>query len=183
MKCFAAFILFFGLVGAGVVGFIWSGTYNVAANDPHWEITFKVLEQVRDRSIAAHSKGIVTPPLNDPKLVHEAFEHFHGMCRACHGAPGAPRNEFAMGLYPSPPDLASEDVQKELKDEELFWIIENGLKMTGMPSFGYTHENRELWGIVAFLRQLAHLSPEQYQSMVEGSERHEGEHHHHGSGG
>jgi mono/diheme cytochrome c family protein len=57
-------------------------------------------------------------------------------------------------------------VQRDLSDAELFWIVKNGLKMTGMPSFGKTHTEKQIWGIVAFLRRLPNLSPEEYAAMV-----------------
>jgi len=72
------------------------------------------------------------------------------------------------------------DVQRDLSDAELFWIVKNGLKMTGMPSFGKTHTEEQIWGIVAFLRHLPTLSPEEHAAMVKaqkagGSENEEQE--------
>jgi mono/diheme cytochrome c family protein len=57
-------------------------------------------------------------------------------------------------------------VQRDLSDAELFWVAKNGLKMTGMPSFGKTHTDEQLWGIVAFVRRLPNLAPEEYGAMV-----------------
>jgi mono/diheme cytochrome c family protein len=170
------------VLACGVAAFLWSGTYNVAANVPHWTITHWFLEQVKDRSISAHSKGITVPPLKEPKLLERGFNHYHPMCRLCHGAPGFDRNEFAKGLYPSTPDLTSGNVQREWNDAELYWIIKNGLKLTGMPAFGVTHGNDELWGMVAFLRDLPNLQAKEYVAMVDAAEEHQGEksldHHH-----
>lgn len=161
--------------------FVWSGRYNVAANVPHWDVTHWFLGKVRDRSISSHSKGIIIPSLKDPKLVDIGFDNYHAMCRLCHGAPGYSQTEITLGLYPRPPDLISKDVQ-EWKDVELYWIVKNGIKMTGMPAFGPTHSEDEVWGIVAFLRRLPKLNPKGYQAMVEaGSFKKEGvEDHHHG---
>jgi len=103
---------------AGAAAFIWSGAYNVSARVPHLGITLWLLEKVRDQSIAAHSKGISVPSLKDGGYIELGLHHFHPMCRLCHGAPGYPREEFAQGLYPSPPLLASNRVQV-LKDAEL----------------------------------------------------------------
>ena len=164
---FIALLVLLGcvLLGGGV--FVWSGIYNVGADVPHWKSTFLLLEAVRERSIAVHSEGIKAPPLNHGELVDAGFPHFHDMCRLCHGAPGYPREEFAEGLYPSPPDLKSRDVQDENDDRALYWIVKNGLKMTGMPSFGKTHTEKQLWGIVAVVRRLPILDPKEYQDMVE----------------
>ena len=166
----------------GVAAFLWSGAYNVAANVPHWTITHWFLEQVKDRSISAHSKGIPVPFLKEPKLLERGFNHYHPMCRLCHGAPGYDRSEFAKGLYPSPTDLTSGNVQREWTDAEIYWIIKNGLKLTAMPAFGVTHDNDELWGMVAFLRHLPNLQAKEYLATVKASEEHQREksldHHH-----
>lgn len=154
------------LIILGGAVFVFSGFYNVAADVPHFKVTFLMLGEARDRSIAYHSRNIVPPSLKGEKLVSIGFPHFHEMCRLCHGAPGFHRLELAEGLYPNPPSLASDDVQRDLSDAELFWIVKSGLKMTGMPSFGKTHTEKQIWGIVAFLRRLPNLSPEEYAAMV-----------------
>jgi mono/diheme cytochrome c family protein len=90
-----------------------------------------------------------------------------------------------MGMYPAPPDLASGNLFREMGPAEIFWVIKNGLKMTGMPAFGVNHEDDELWGIVAFLEGLPKMTPQEYTSMAEafgGSEEEDeqrhGEHRH-----
>jgi mono/diheme cytochrome c family protein len=158
-------VVLVGLLVAGVAFFVFSGLYDVSADVPHWRLTFLILDEARDRSIDVHSKGI-TAPAFDEKLADIGFPHFHEMCRLCHGAPGYGRNEFAVGLYPSPPDLSAPAFQAELADAELFWVVKHGLKMTGMPSFGVTHDEHTLWGIVAFVRQVPKLTGEDYASMV-----------------
>src|SRR5688500_20399506 len=82
------------------------------------------------------------------------------MCVASHGAPGVERGILGKGINPEPPALAVE--AGEGSDSELFWIIKNGIKMAGMPAFGATHTDEQLWGILAFLRQLQDLSPQEY---------------------
>jgi mono/diheme cytochrome c family protein len=151
------------LVGGGV--FVWSGVYNVAAVAPHWNVTLWVLEETRESSIAAHSKGILLPDLNKAGLAQKGFKDYHETCELCHGAPGIKPKEFAQGLNPHPPDLSSRDSQ-ELKNAELFWIVKNGIKMTGMPAFGPTYSEDQLYEVVAFLRLLPKLTPEEYSSMA-----------------
>lgn len=72
---------------------------------------------------------------------------------------------------------------KELSEAELYWIVRNGIKMTGMPAFGPTHEDQELWAIVAFWKRMTQMEPKEYEAMakeVRGEK--EGEnHHHHGA--
>jgi mono/diheme cytochrome c family protein len=170
MKTLLMVLVILAVFAGGIFVYIWGGWYNVSATSPHWDITRKLLETVRHRSIAAHSKDIIVPPLaTDSKSLQSGLHHFHPMCRLCHGAPGHRRFEFAVGLYPNAPDLTSEHIQQEWNDAELFWIIKNGLKMTGMPSFGVTHGDEELWGIIALLRRLPHLEPQEYEDMVQSA--------------
>jgi mono/diheme cytochrome c family protein len=179
MKSLAAIVVFLFIVVVAVAVYVWSGTYNIAANVPHWDITHEFLEIVREKSIAAHSKDIKAPPLDSQKLVDTGFHHYHPMCRLCHGAPGYPMNEFAMGLYPKPPNLQSEHVQEEFTDAALFWVVKNGLKMTGMPAFGATHSDDELWGIVAFTRRLPGIQPNDYENLVKAAGLGDEADHHH----
>ena len=164
MQFFKLMVVVVILLG-GCAIFIWSGLYNVAATVPHWSPTQLLLEGIREQSIAYHSKGIQPPSLTNPRMISSGFEHFHATCRLCHGAPGSPSLEFASGMNPRPPDLKTGEVQ-EGSDGELYWIVRNGIKMTGMPAFGPTHKEEELWGIVAFLRQLPKLTPEKYGAML-----------------
>ena len=154
------------LMAIGGVAFVWSGIYNVAANAPHWGVTFWILGEARERSVSVHSKGILPPPLTGQKLVDIGFPHYHAACRLCHGAPGYSPFAFAQGLYPKPPVLTSQDVQRELDDREIYWVVKNGLKMTGMPSFGARYKDEEIWGIVTFLRRLPNMASEEYSGMV-----------------
>jgi mono/diheme cytochrome c family protein len=181
MRCTLIVFVVVLVLAAGAAAFIWSGAYNVSARSPHWDITFWLLQTVRNQSIASHSKGISAPALEDNEYIQLGLRHFHPMCRLCHGAPGYPREEFAQGLYPSPPDLASDQVQ-HLKDAELYWIVDNGLKMTGMPSFGVTHSEKEMWAIVAFLRRLPNLNPRQYNALLKAAGFQEGREMHHSGG-
>ena len=104
------------------------------------------------------------------------------MCRLRHGTPGFDRNEFAKGLYPSPPDLTSGNVQQEWNDAERYWIIKNRLKLTGVPAFGVTHDDNQICGMVAFLKHLPNAQPKEDVAIVKAAEAHQEEksldHHH-----
>jgi len=180
MRFLGAFLAVIVLILIAGALFVWSGVYNVAANVPHWDATSAVLEIARERSIDNHSDGISPPLLDDPKLLESGFHHFHPMCRLCHGSPGFQRREFAMGMYPSPPDLTTDHIVEEFTDAQLYWIVNNGLKMTGMPAFGPTHSEDELWGLVAVLKKLPQMTPEEYRAKVDTHKQGEqmGGHHH-----
>jgi len=98
------------------------------------------------------------------------------MCVGCHGAPGVSPSVVGEGLNPEPPDLS--EVAAHMTPAEFFWITQNGIKMTGMPAFGPTHSDEELWGIVAIMQKLPELSAEDYKAMKEDSEKIPQEHNH-----
>jgi mono/diheme cytochrome c family protein len=140
--------------------FIYSGVYNVAATAPHTGIESWILEATQERSIAARAGDVAEPPPADSAAVLHGFEHFRSMCVVCHGAPGVDRGEIGRGITPQPPELSHE--AEEYSDRELFWITKHGIKMAGMPAFGPTHSDEEIWGIVAFMNRLPEMTPEEY---------------------
>lgn len=169
MKYALTVVVVLAALGLGAILFAWSGAYNIAATEPHWAATLSFIRMVRDRSIASRSSDIHTPELEDPQYRQAAFSHYHGMCRRCHGAPGYPPNEFAGGLYPVPPDMASGGIQKARSAADIYWVVKHGLKMTGMPAFGPTHKEEELWGLVALAGAVPGMSPERYAQGIEAA--------------
>lgn len=181
---FKAFIVLIVLV-LGAFLYAWSGLYNISATEPHWAITSSFVEMLRDRSIHAHSDGVQAPDLSDPKLKEAAFSHYHEMCRLCHGAPQYAPEEFAKGLYPAPPIMTDGHIQAERSQDQLYWIVKHGLKMTGMPAFGPTHDEKELWGLVVLAREMPHMTPERYRQAIDATDAREemGHGHTHGEAG
>jgi mono/diheme cytochrome c family protein len=179
MKTFLVLVAIVIFLMLAAAAYVWWGGYNVAADVPHRKITLWFLEAVRERSISVHSEGVSVSSLNDPKLAESGLPHYHAVCRLCHGAPDYPASEFAEGLNPDAPHLTSKDV-RELNDKELYWVVKNGIKMTGMPAFGSTHSDEEILAIVAFVRRLPELKPNEYRSMIKAAGLSEEEipHHH-----
>jgi mono/diheme cytochrome c family protein len=170
-------ILFSAL--AGIVGFAYSGVFSAAADDPHWPFTARLMETTRDRSVAVHARDVGAPPaLDDASLITMGAEHYSEMCTGCHLAPGKSETEVRAGLYPKPPELAKSGMKRT--PEQAFWIIKHGLKMTGMPAWGATHDDRSIWAMVAFLQKLPKLSPAEYEALVAegGGEEHSHAHAH-----
>ncbi|WP_169725335.1 c-type cytochrome [Fundidesulfovibrio putealis] len=168
MKAVSCLMVVLGSSAAMALLFVWSGFFNISAREPHWSATTLLIGVVRDRSIAVHSNNIMLDQVDNSKYLSAGLEHFHDMCRLCHGAPGYPQSEFAKGLYPSPPELASKTVQSR-SDVEIYWIVDNGLKMTGMPAFGSTHDKDAILGMMAVLRKLPSLSANEYLSMLDAA--------------
>jgi mono/diheme cytochrome c family protein len=91
--------------------------------------------------------------------------HFADHCAICHANDGSCDTPLGRNLYPKPPDLRREQTQK-LADGEIFWIIENGVRFTGMPAFGGAHGSEdESWKLVRFIRHLPQLTAEERMEM------------------
>jgi mono/diheme cytochrome c family protein len=155
-------------IAFGVAGWaVYSGAYNIAADDPHSRAVSWLAETVRARSIAARASNITIPSdLGDQKRVAAGAAEYDDMCSGCHLAPGMEKTEISKGLYPKAPEFSRGN---NLNPAEAFWVLKHGIKMTGMPAWGLTHEDNLLWDIVAFLQTLPNLSPEQYQAIVKSS--------------
>jgi mono/diheme cytochrome c family protein len=163
----AGFVL---LLVVGAFVFISTGAYSVAATAPHTPFTRWLLKTTQRRSVAVRADEVLAQPPVDSAMVRQGFEEYREMCVACHGAPGVERGTLGKGINPEPPDLAEEAA--EWSDRELFWITKHGIKLAGMPAFGVTHSDKELWGIVAFLRRLESMSPEEYGRLATEAQTH-----------
>ncbi len=157
------------LISTVAVGswFIWSGTYSVAATQPHHPFVEWLFVTVRDRSIVHRSKDILSPDLSATELMRHGALQYDAMCAVCHGAPGLKPTEISKGLNPPAPELRRAEVQRTYSDSALFWIIKHGIRMTGMPAFGPTHDDGDLWAIVTFTRRLPELQAEDYKLLTE----------------
>ena len=139
----------------------------------------------RSASIARRIRWLATPagvrtlenPLDKTELsIAQARDHFADHCAFCHANDGSGRTNIGEGLYPPPPDLRGSDTQS-LSDGEIFYIIKNGIRFTGMPGFG--GDDNENWKLVLFIRHLPHLSANELKLMKEAnglssaSEQHE----------
>jgi cytochrome c553 len=157
-----------GVAGLAILGFlfVWSGLYSVAASRGHWPMMEWFLTFAMRNSVKTHAYGIETPPLNNADLVTLGAGHFHSGCAFCHGAPGVPISPIAQGMLPPPPDLATQ--MRPWRDRELFWIVKNGIKYTGMPAWAAQQRDDEVWALVALLRRLPSLDAQSYRALALG---------------
>ncbi len=142
----------------------WSGVYSVAASRGHWAIVERFLAFGMRNSVKTHAMLVQAPPLDSPDLVRLGAGHFHGGCAYCHGAPGMPVNPVAGQMLPPPPPLS--DAVESWATRELFWIVKHGIKYTGMPAWVAQRRDDEVWAVVAFLRRLPSLTPQQYRELA-----------------
>lgn len=175
MKFLTATMLITGVAVASMFVFVYAGFFNVAADAPHSAFTYTVMEAIRSRSITVRVKDVQPPPLDDEKLVATGAEHYAAMCSGCHLSPGQKDSEIRAGLYPRPPDLTR---HLHASPAEEFWVIKHGIKMSGMPAWGMTHDDSSIWGLVAFLQKLPELSPAQDQALAKTEEKSHHEHSH-----
>ena len=164
MKFFAIVGVILVILIAASAIYLYSGAYNVAATLPDRGFIAWSLNTIQMSSIRSHAEESAAPPPESSAAEEEGLHHYHEMCVTCHGAPGVEPSEIGKGLNPVPPDLT--EVAKEFSRPELYWILENGIKMTGMPAFGPTHREEELWAMVDFVNRLPEITPEEYQHML-----------------
>jgi mono/diheme cytochrome c family protein len=177
MRSLLTLLVAVALVVGVVVAIALSGLYDVAATEPHSDTVAWLLETAVERSVERQAAGIRAPAdlLADNEAFEDGFRHYRAMCEVCHAAPGVESSEIGKGLYPPAPALWDEE-SAALTPAQLHWIVEHGVKDTGMPAFGVTHDERELWEIVAFVDRLPSISPEQYAALGKRLHGHD-EHH------
>jgi cytochrome c len=148
------------LVPLGAYAFIKSGLFDVAAFKPHTRFTEWVTHETMINSVKRHAKWIEAPERFTPEQVAAGFCQYETHCVACHGAAGVARQHWPGGMEPAPPYLL--DVQQRFSRPQLFWIVQNGIKMTGMPSWRETMSEPQMWDVVAWLEASPKLPPQTY---------------------
>ena len=124
----------------------------------HW-----VLETTSDHSVNSRAGDIKIPDLENPKMIQEGILHYKEMCESCHGGPGKEETDLAKGLNPDAPDLVKWGFK--MNPAKMFWVTKNGIKMTGMPAWGKTHSDEIIWVIVAAVKKLHDVTPEEYNAV------------------
>jgi mono/diheme cytochrome c family protein len=164
MKFLSGMLFGFAVLLAGGAAVAWAGLFNTAATVPPGELERRIAQFALDRSVERRAPKTGNPLKPDPEVLRGGRAHYKAMCVSCHGAPGVDASEVGDGLNPPAPDLTLGRVQKRT-DGELFWLVQNGVRLTGMPAFGPTHKDEEIWKIVAFVRRLPALSPEEEREL------------------
>jgi mono/diheme cytochrome c family protein len=166
MKFFAGVVVTV-LVGLAIGGFILAtGRFNVAANAPP-DFTEKLAPWVLNKALERRAREVTDPIAKDPGAVARGMADYREDCLPCHAAPGVDAAEFQEGMNPTPPDIDAE-VVRNLSDAKLFWVIKNGIRMTGMPAFGVNQTDDEIRDIVAFVRHVPQLTDAELQALKTG---------------
>lgn len=151
------------VVGIGTTIFLELGLYDISALSPHNEIERRLIMFLKNNAIEYQSGDISPPQLNSKKRIRNGMKLYEVQCKICHGAPGEPRGRVSTGLNPNPPPLLKAD--EHWSSGQLGWIIQNGLKMAGMPGVGIGQTQEDVWNIVAFVKRMNTLSVKEYRAM------------------
>ncbi|MCB1883281.1 MAG: c-type cytochrome, partial [Geminicoccaceae bacterium] len=157
------------LASLGVCAFLVTriGLVSIAASSGHWGITAWLLHSTMIHAVELQSAATEDPPdLDDPGLIQRGAGHFHTGCAPCHGAPGLPQSPIVLSMTPAPPSLVEK--VPEWDPKELHWIVQHGVKFSGMPAWATQARPDEPWAVVAFLRKLPGMTPEAYRGLALG---------------
>jgi mono/diheme cytochrome c family protein len=126
-----------------------------------------IARRVRSFAIPPNARQASNPVRLNPEVLSEAMKHFADHCATCHGNDGSGNTSIGKGLYPRPPDMRKAETQT-LTDGEIYWVIHNGVRFTGMPAFGEDKPgvaDEDSWKLVHFIRHLPNISEEELQVM------------------
>jgi len=121
---------------------------------------------VRKMITPAKYLSIQNPLQRSPVYLAEARVHYADHCAVCHNIDGSGKTKISRGMYPPTPDLSSNRTQ-DLSDGELFYIIREGIRFSGMAGFGGA--DKENWKLVQFIRHIPQLSEEEIEMIKEES--------------
>ena len=154
------------LVAIGAAAVVYTGSFNTAATAPPGRLEKRIATFALDRSVAKRASDRENPLPAGPDTLRQGLKEYRSHCLVCHGAPGVDPGSIGQGLNPGAPDLSLPRVQART-DGQLFWITSEGIRMTGMPAFGPTEGEEEIWHMVAFVRHLPELTDEEVAQLRE----------------
>lgn len=123
-----------------------------------------VARAARNLAIPSSARNQPNPLQPTPGSLAEGSRHFADHCSVCHANNGSGETEMGRNLYPKPPDMRLSETQN-LTDAEIFYIIQNGVRLTGMPAWGGSHHADDTWKLVLFIRHLPHLTDAEETDM------------------
>ena len=153
-------VLIGGAIGAWIV------VHGVSAREAPTFFEEKMASLLRHYAVPHRMRSLRNPLPESPEAIAAGRMHFADHCASCHGNDGSGRTEIGRNLYPKPPDMRTVRTQS-LSDGEIFAIIKDGVRLTGMPAWGDAagHDDADNWKLVAFIRHLPKISPEEIEEM------------------
>ena len=154
------------LVAAAAAGVAYITTRGLGARDEPGAIETFLAGQVRQLAVARSARGLTNPVSRSPQVIESGLAHYADHCASCHANDGSGSTTMGRSMYPRAPDMRRRQTQ-DLSDGELFWIIENGIRFTGMPAWSTGKEGEEAsWHLVHFIRYLPDLTPADLEHMA-----------------
>lgn len=154
------------LIAAAAVwlGVAYGGLYDVAASRAHRDPVRWTLDTTMHRSVTRQARVTRLPDSLPPERLAEGARLYAETCAQCHGAPGQEPAPWSRGMRPEPPHLAK--AAAEWTATEIRWIVGNGIRMTGMPAFGASHDAAALDAVAGFVSRLPGLSAADYAEIT-----------------
>src|SRR5215472_15019262 len=135
-----------------------------ARDNPSW-LESSIARKTRSMAVPSSARNMKNPVPNTPENLKEAEEHWADHCAICHANNGSGSTTIGRNLYPKAPDMRKAETQS-MTDGELYYTIENGIRLSGMPAWGEGGDNDEAsWKLVHFIRHLPQLTPEEEKHM------------------
>src|SRR5271169_2283885 len=161
----AGALLVIAVALAGGVVFV-MGARGFSAREHPSRVERWVARRARAMAAPANARDRTNPVPNSPEVLAEARAHWADHCAGCHANNGSGDIEMGKCLYPPAPDMRQADTQ-EMTDGELFFIIQNGVRLTGMPAWGggSGHDEQDSWKLVRFIRHLPQITAEEEREM------------------
>ena len=156
-----AAVAILGVVGG--FGFLYSGLYDISATDQHLPPTYWAIQTTMERSVQLRAEQIEVPALGTPEQLALGFALYRAHCQQCHGGPGVAPEPFALGMTPVPVPLVH--TGRIWTPAKIYWVVKEGIKMTGMPAWRFRMTEEELWAVVAAVLKLPYFTPMQYQAL------------------
>jgi mono/diheme cytochrome c family protein len=150
------------LVSAGV---LFSGLFNVAATVADAPALRWMFVTVREGSIKSHARDIQAPPLADTEHLVNGFKIYREDCVMCHTPTGRKPLPMALGFNPQAPTFAENDMTVA----QLFWAAKNGIRFTGMPAWGPSLSDQDIWDVVGFVMTMPKMNPAEYDALDRGT--------------
>ena len=153
------------LVGVVMFGIVLFGGINLSAKVPDPKIVYYALHGTFKRWVASNADAGDPPAdFDDPTRIALGAKHYANVCSTCHGAPGLGQNPLAVAMKPAPQYLPA--VVDQFSDEELHFILTEGVMMSAMPPWIAEDRPNEIWSVVAFLRAMTDMSAEEYVELT-----------------
>jgi mono/diheme cytochrome c family protein len=150
---------------AGAAAFGWvTIRRGFSARDEPSAIEAYVAKTARALAIPASERDAKNPLAPTPEILSEARAHFADHCATCHGNDGSGKTEIGQNLYPKAPDLRQSETQN-LTDGRIYYIIHNGIRLTGMPAWGGPGKDDDSWKLVLFIRHMPQMTPQEMKEM------------------